>query len=117
MKASACASRSFSGPSRSPGPQRRRTTNGRLRRNALLRAGHGPADGKVTASELTVATLAVSLGGVETLICFPKETSHAKLSEEQRRQGGISDTLVRVSVGIEDIDDLQADFDQALKDA
>lgn len=66
-------------------------------------------------SRLQVATPAVSLGGVETILCFPKDTSHAKISAEERASAGISDTLVRLSVGIEDIGDLLADFEQALE--
>lgn len=64
-----------------------------------------------------LATPALSLGGVETLVCVPAHTSHRSLSPEQRRQVGISDGLVRVSVGIEDVEDLLADFAQALKSA
>jgi cystathionine beta-lyase len=58
---------------------------------------------------------AVSLGGVETLVCVPAETSHAKISEEERRRVGISDALLRLSVGIENVDDLINDLKQALK--
>jgi cystathionine beta-lyase/cystathionine gamma-synthase len=61
-----------------------------------------------------VATPALSLGGVETLVCVPSRTSHRAMSREERRQAGISDGLVRVSVGIEDVEDLLEDFDQAL---
>jgi cystathionine beta-lyase/cystathionine gamma-synthase len=57
---------------------------------------------------------AVSLGGVETIICAPAETSHAKISREERRRIGITDALLRLSVGIENIDDLLADLSQAL---
>ncbi|MEW5723776.1 MAG: aminotransferase class I/II-fold pyridoxal phosphate-dependent enzyme [Thermodesulfobacteriota bacterium] len=57
---------------------------------------------------------AVSLGGVESLVCFPSLTSHAKVPPEDRKNMGITDTLIRVSVGIEDTDDLIADWDQAL---
>ncbi len=57
---------------------------------------------------------ALSLGGVETLICAPSRTSHRTLSRQEREQAGISDGLLRVSVGIEDIEDLIADFEQAL---
>jgi cystathionine beta-lyase/cystathionine gamma-synthase len=57
---------------------------------------------------------APSLGGVETLMTLPSKTSHAGLSPEERRAGGISDGLVRISVGIESIDDLIEDFQQAL---
>ena len=57
---------------------------------------------------------AVSLGGVETIICAPCETSHSKMSAEERQRAGIADTLLRLSVGIEHADDLMADLTQAL---
>ena len=57
---------------------------------------------------------AVSLGGVESLACHPKTTTHSPLSPEEQRAAGITDGLVRVSVGIEDWRDLLADFEQAL---
>jgi cystathionine beta-lyase len=62
-----------------------------------------------------LATAALSLGGVETLVTSPAKTSHVKLSAAERAAIGISDALLRVSVGIEDVDDLIADFEQALK--
>ncbi len=58
---------------------------------------------------------AISLGGVESIICAPVATSHAKLSAEQRAELGITDRLLRLSVGIEDIQDLMADFEQAFE--
>jgi cystathionine beta-lyase/cystathionine gamma-synthase len=58
--------------------------------------------------------LAVSLGGVETLIQHPASMTHASMGAEARRRANITDGLVRVSVGIEDVDDLIADLDQAL---
>lgn len=57
---------------------------------------------------------AVSLGGVESLIEYPWTMTHAAVPEVARRAMGITENLVRVSVGIEDVDDLIADFDQAL---
>jgi cystathionine beta-lyase len=66
---------------------------------------------------LRLITPAVSLGGVETLISQPCRTSHAKLSPADRRAAGISDGLLRLSVGIEDTDDLCADLAQALAKA
>lgn len=63
---------------------------------------------------LRLITPALSLGGVETIICSPAETSHAKISPEERSELGISDNLLRLSVGIEDPDDLIADIEQAL---
>jgi methionine-gamma-lyase len=63
---------------------------------------------------LRLAYNAVSLGGVETLVCHPKTTTHSGFTEQQFAEAGISDGLVRVSVGIEDWRDLLADFEQAL---
>lgn len=62
-----------------------------------------------------LVTPALSLGGVETLVTVPSRTSHRTLPPEERQRAGISDGLVRVSVGVEDIDDLTHDFDQALQ--
>ncbi len=57
---------------------------------------------------------AVSLGGVETLVCHPKSTTHSGMSAQELAESGVTDGLVRVSVGIEDWRDLLADFEQAL---
>jgi cystathionine gamma-lyase len=61
-----------------------------------------------------IFSLAESLGGVESLIEHPAIMTHASIPAETRRQIGISDGLVRLSVGIEDVDDLIADLEQAL---
>jgi cystathionine beta-lyase len=58
---------------------------------------------------------AVSLGGIETTICAPAVTSHAKISAAERARIGISDSLLRLSVGIEQVDDLVEDIEQAMK--
>lgn len=58
---------------------------------------------------------ALSLGGVESLACVPSRTSHRKLSREERARAGISDGLVRISVGVEDSEDLLKDFACALE--
>ena len=63
---------------------------------------------------LRIARNAVSLGGVETLACHPKTTTHSGFTEEEFRAAGVTDGLVRVSVGIEDWRDLLADFEQAV---
>jgi cystathionine beta-lyase/cystathionine gamma-synthase len=63
---------------------------------------------------LRVAKLAVSLGGVSTLVTHPASTTSVNMPPEVRRAAGIADGLIRISVGIEDLDDLIADFDQAL---
>jgi cystathionine gamma-lyase/cystathionine beta-lyase/cystathionine gamma-lyase/homocysteine desulfhydrase len=64
--------------------------------------------------KVRVCSLAESLGGVETLISHPATMTHAALGEEGRSKIGITDGLVRISVGIEDVDDILADLDQAL---
>ncbi len=61
-------------------------------------------------SHLKMVMPAVSLGGVETLITSPRLTSHAKVSVEERRKMGVSDDLLRLSVGIEAIEDLKEDL-------
>lgn len=61
-----------------------------------------------------LAAAAVSLGGVETIASYPVRMSHASIPPAERERLGITDTLIRISVGLEDIDDLIADFDRAL---
>jgi len=61
-----------------------------------------------------LAAFAVSLGGVESIISYPARMSHASVPLEERLRKGISDTLVRLSVGLEDADDLIADLQQAI---
>ncbi|HEU0138640.1 MAG TPA: PLP-dependent transferase [Bryobacteraceae bacterium] len=63
---------------------------------------------------LKIARNAVSLGGVETLACHPKTTTHSSVSQQELELAGVTDGLVRISVGIEDWRDLLADFEQAL---
>ncbi len=65
-------------------------------------------------SNVKVITLAESLGGVESLIGHPASMTHASIPKEEREKSGVVDSLVRLSVGIEDIDDLIQDIDQAL---
>jgi len=65
-------------------------------------------------SRLKVFSLAESLGGVESLCCHPATMTHASIPREQREVRGITETLVRLSVGIEDVEDLIADIEQAL---
>jgi cystathionine beta-lyase/cystathionine gamma-synthase len=68
----------------------------------------------VFAKALRLGLLAESLGGVETLICHPATMTHAAVGAEGRARLGITDGLMRVSVGIEDVDDIVADLGQAL---
>ena len=77
-----------------------------------LKGGMGPA--RSLMDHVRLATLAVSLGGVETLIEHPASMTHAGMSAEERRAAGFPDGLVRYSVGIEDAADLIADLRQAL---
>jgi cystathionine beta-lyase/cystathionine gamma-synthase len=66
-------------------------------------------------SALRVFSLAESLGGVESLCCHPATMTHASIPKEIREPRGVTDGLVRLSVGLEHIDDLTADVLQALK--
>jgi cystathionine beta-lyase/cystathionine gamma-synthase len=66
-------------------------------------------------NRLRVLCAAPSLGGVESLVSMPRFTSHVDLDREQRRALGIDDGFVRISLGIEDADDLIADLEQALE--
>jgi cystathionine beta-lyase/cystathionine gamma-synthase len=76
------------------------------------------AGGKPAAFEflrhLHIAKNAVSLGGVESLTCHPKSTTHSGMSQQELAESGVTDGLVRISAGIEDWRDLLADFEQAL---
>ena len=67
-------------------------------------------------ARLTIPYVAPSLGGVESLITRPATTSHSGMSPQDRAKAGISDQLIRVSVGLEAVEDLIADFEQALAD-
>lgn len=74
----------------------------------------GLEEGKKLMEHVKLPLLAVSLGGVETLIQHPASMTHSKLSREARESAGITDSLVRLSVGIENVEDLLKDFEQAL---
>jgi len=71
--------------------------------------------GKALMDHVSVATLAVSLGGVESLIQHPASMTHSKMDQEAKLKAAITDDLVRYSVGIEDVDDLIEDLSQALE--
>lgn len=64
--------------------------------------------------KVQLAIVAPSLGGIETLVTRPAGTSHAGMSAQERKRAGISETLIRISTGIEAAEDLIADFNQAL---
>jgi methionine-gamma-lyase len=74
----------------------------------------GLAAGRIVMDNVHLAGLAVSLGGVETLISHPASMTHAAMAREDRLAAGITDGLVRLSVGIEDLADILADLKQAL---
>ena len=77
----------------------------------------GYAAGVRFVDSVEVATLAVSLGGTETLVQHPASMTHGPLTDAERKVSGISEGLIRVSVGLEHVDDLVADFTHALKKA
>ena len=57
--------------------------------------------------------LAESLGGVKSLICHPAQMTHKSIPAEKRRAAGVADSLIRLSVGLEEVEDLIADLEQA----
>ena len=65
-------------------------------------------------AKIKVFILAESLGGVESLVCYPPKMTHGSLSREERLKRGIKDNLIRLSVGIENKLDLKEDLEQAL---
>ena len=71
-------------------------------------------DAKKFVKNLEIFTLAESLGGVESLVCHPATMTHASIPEDIRNDIGITPGLLRLSVGIEDIDDLKNDINKAL---
>jgi methionine-gamma-lyase len=70
--------------------------------------------GKTLVNNVKICTLATSLGGVETILQHSASMTHATLSPEARLKAGVTDGLIRLSVGIEDVDDLIGDLEQAL---
>lgn len=76
--------------------------------------GDQQADAVAVLEKLELFTLAESLGGVESLCGHPATMTHASIPAEERRKAGLSDSLIRLSVGIEDSDDLIADLAQAI---
>ena len=71
--------------------------------------------GETLMNNIHLILLAVSLGGVESLMSHPASMTHSKMTKEARLAGGITDGLVRFSVGIEDVNDIIADLEQALR--
>ncbi len=75
----------------------------------------GVSAGKIVMNNVKLALLAVSLGGIETLIQHPASMTHSKMAAADKLKAEITDGLIRLSVGIEDVEDIIADLDQALK--
>jgi len=75
----------------------------------------GLTAGRMLINHLEFCILAVSLGGIETLIQHPASMTHSKLSEEAKVSGGITDGLVRLSIGIEEPEDIITDLEKALE--
>jgi cystathionine beta-lyase/cystathionine gamma-synthase len=69
---------------------------------------------KKIAENLNLFTLAESLGGVESLCCHPSSMTHASIPPEERKKSGLVESLLRLSVGVEDVDDLIDDLNQAI---
>ena len=91
---------------------RRQAKNGGAMISFILDDRH---DYRLFFSSLKLIALAESLGGVESLVCHPATMTHASIPKEIREKVGITDNLIRLSIGIEHIDDLLADLDQAIE--
>ena len=81
---------------------------------SFVTKGSNYADAVKIVEKLQVFTLAESLGGVESLAGHPASMTHASIPKEEREKSGVVDALIRLSVGIEDIDDLISDLEQAI---
>jgi cystathionine beta-lyase len=91
---------------------RRQAKNGGAMMSFILDDRHGY---RVFFSSLKLIALAESLGGVESLVCHPATMTHASIPKDIREKVGITDNLIRLSIGIEHIDDLLADLNQAIE--
>ena len=91
---------------------RRQAKNGGVMISFVLDSRH---DYRRFVSALRLIALAESLGGVESLVCHPATMTHASIPKEIREKVGITDNLIRLSTGIEHIDDLLEDLEQAIK--
>jgi cystathionine beta-lyase/cystathionine gamma-synthase len=81
---------------------------------SFILKGDDLEEAKRVMSSFKIFTLAESLGGVESLCTHPATMTHASIPKEQREKAGLKDTLIRLSVGIEDADDLIGDLKQAI---
>jgi cystathionine beta-lyase/cystathionine gamma-synthase len=76
--------------------------------------GRTAQDARQVSREFDLVKLASSLGGVESLASLPLETSHKYISAEERRASGIPDNLIRLSIGIENVEDVIEDLERAI---
>ena len=102
------------GPARPPAARAREAADARLRRDDLLRPRLVRERRRRSSRASRLCSLGESLGGVETLISHPATMTHASIPEPERSRLGVTPGLVRISVGIEDVEDLIADLAQAL---
>ena len=79
--------------------------------------GHSQEDALAFIRRLRLFTQAESLGGIESLVCHPATMTHASIPKEVREAAGVTDGLIRFSVGIEHVDDLWADIQAALEES
>jgi len=77
----------------------------------------GRAAGQIFTESVEVASHLANVGDAKTLVIHPASTTHSHISAEDMKAGGLSEDMIRLSVGLENIDDLKADFDRALKSA
>lgn len=84
---------------------------------SFILKGDSLEQAKRVMENIKVFTLAESLGGVESLCTHPASMTHASIPKEERERNGLKDTLIRLSVGLEDVDDLIADLDQAINNS
>lgn len=75
----------------------------------------GREAGAAFIDNVNVASHLANVGDAKTLVIHPASTTHSHISAEDMKAGGLSDDMIRLSVGLENFDDLKADFDQALK--
>jgi len=74
----------------------------------------GAENGKAFTNAVTIPTLAVSLGNVDSLIQHPASMTHSAMTKEAREKTGVTDSIIRLSVGIENIEDLIGDLENAM---
>jgi O-acetylhomoserine (thiol)-lyase len=76
-----------------------------------------PSTAPIIYDALNLITRLVNIGDAKSLACYPASTTHRQMSPEQQRQAGVLPETIRLSIGIEHIDDILTDLDQALEQA